>query len=119
MAGVTIEGVVEHGRRLGRELGFPTANMAVPDSVTAADGVYYSRAEVDGTLYDAMSNLGSNPSVGGAVRHLETHIFGFEVRSTAVRCAWNWCVRSVTNVVSRRSGSCGRRSPGTRNIYWN
>ena len=55
MAGVTIEGVVEHGRRLGRELGFPTANMAVPDSVTAADGVYYSRAEVDGTLYDAMS----------------------------------------------------------------
>ena len=29
MAGVTIEGVVEHGRRLGRELGFPTANMAV------------------------------------------------------------------------------------------
>ena len=77
MAGMTIEGVVEHGRRLGRELGFPTANVAVPDSVTAADGVYYSRAEVDGTLYDAMSNLGSNPSVGGAVRHLETHIFGF------------------------------------------
>lgn len=77
MAGVTIEGVVEHGRRLGRELGFPTANMAVPDSVTAADGVYYSRMEVDGTRYDAMSNLGSNPSVGGAVRHLETHIFGF------------------------------------------
>ena len=77
MAGVTIEGVVEHGRRLGRELGFPTANMAVPDSVTAADGVYYSRVEVDGTRYDAMSNLGSNPSVGGAVRHLETHIFEF------------------------------------------
>ena len=77
MAGGTIEGVVEHGRRLGRELGFPTANMAVPDSVTAADGVYYSRVEVDGTRYDAMSNLGSNPSVGGAVRHLETHIFGF------------------------------------------
>ena len=51
--------------------------MAVPDSVTAADGVYYSRVEVDGTRYDAMSNLGSNPSVGGAVRHLETHIFGF------------------------------------------
>lgn len=119
MAGVTIEGVVEHGRRLGRELGFPTANMAVPDSVTAADGVYYSRAEVDGTLYDAMSNLGSNPSVGGAVRHLEPISSGSEVRSTAVRCAWNWCVRSVTNVVSRRSGSCGRRSPGTRNIYWN
>ena len=119
MAGVTIEGVVEHGRRLGRELGFPTANMAVPDSVTAADGVYYSRAEVDGTLYDAMSNLGSNPSSAEPSAIWKPISSGSEVRSTAVRCAWNWCVRSVTNVVSRRSGSCGRRSPGTRNIYWN
>lgn len=77
MDGVTIEGVVEHGRRLGRELGFPTANMAVADAVGISDGVYYSRVEVDGVSYDAMSNLGSNPSVGGSERHLETHIFGF------------------------------------------
>ena len=72
-----IEGVVEHGRRLGRELGFPTANVAVPDSVAAKDGVYRSRAEVDGAVYDAMSNLGRNPSVGGTARRLETHVFGF------------------------------------------
>lgn len=75
---VTIGGVVEHGRRLGRELGFPTANLPVPDGVGAADGVYRSRAEVDGTVYDAMSNLGRNPSVGGTQRRLETHLFGFE-----------------------------------------
>ena len=56
MEKVIIEGVVEHGRRLGRELGFPTANVAVPDSVAAKDGVYRSRAEVDGAVYDAMSN---------------------------------------------------------------
>ena len=49
MEKVIIEGVVEHGRRLGRELGFPTANVAVPDSVAAEDGVYRSRAEVDGS----------------------------------------------------------------------
>ena len=77
MEKVIIEGVVEHGRRLGRELGFPTANVAVPDSVAAEDGVYRSRAEVDGAVYDAMSNLGRNPSVGGTARRLETHIFGF------------------------------------------
>ena len=41
------------------------------------DGVYRSRAEVDGAVYDAMSNLGRNPSVGGTARRLETHIFGF------------------------------------------
>ena len=76
-AGMIVEGVVEHGRRLGRELGFPTANLSVPETVTAADGVYRSRAEVGGKVYDAMSNLGRNPSVGGVERRLETHIFDF------------------------------------------
>lgn len=74
---VVIEGVVEHGRRLGRELGFPTANIALPEDVAAQDGVYRSRAEVGGVWYDAMSNLGCNPSVGGSERRLETHLFGF------------------------------------------
>ena len=77
MERILIEGVVEHGRRLGRELGFPTANLAVPEDVAAADGVYRSRAEVGGKVYDAMSNLGRNPSVGGVERRLETHIFDF------------------------------------------
>lgn len=77
MERILIEGVVEHGRRLGRELGFPTANLAVPDDVAAEDGVYASRAEVDGTVFRAMSNLGRNPSVGGTERRLETHLFDF------------------------------------------
>lgn len=77
MERVVIEGVVEHGRRLGRELGFPTANLAVPADFSLADGVYRSRAEIDGRWYDGMSNLGCNPSVGGAERRLETHIFDF------------------------------------------
>jgi riboflavin kinase/FMN adenylyltransferase len=72
-----IEGCVEHGRRLGRELGFPTANLSVPDDLALDDGVYRSRVEVAGRRYDAMSNLGRNPSVGGTERRLETHIFGF------------------------------------------
>ena len=62
MERILIEGVVEHGRRLGRELGFPTANLAVPEDVAAADGVYRSRAEVGGKVYE---------------RRLETHIFDF------------------------------------------
>lgn len=76
--GTVIEGVVEHGRRLGRELGFPTANLPVPDDLQAADGVYRSRVEIDGRSYAAMSNLGRNPSVGGVARRLETHVFDFE-----------------------------------------
>lgn len=78
MEHIVIEGIVETGRRLGRELGFPTANISVPESIVAGDGVYQSRATVDGVVYDAMSNLGCNPSVGGTERRLETHIFGFD-----------------------------------------
>lgn len=73
-----IRGVVEHGRRLGRELGFPTANLAVDEALAAEDGVYASLVEVGGVRYRAMSNLGRNPSVGRQPRHLETHLFGFE-----------------------------------------
>ncbi len=77
MEPVVIEGVVEHGRRLGRKLGFPTANLSVAVELPLGDGVYASRTEIDGVRYGAMSNLGSNPSVGGRVRRLETHVFGF------------------------------------------
>lgn len=77
MKTILIEGVVGHGRRLGRELGFPTANVLIPVDAKIQDGVYRSRAEVDGVWYDAMSNVGRNPSVGGRERRLETHLFGF------------------------------------------
>lgn len=58
---VWIEGEVMHGRQLGRELGFPTANMEVADADTIESGVYESYVEIDGVEYKAMSNLGSNP----------------------------------------------------------
>ena len=72
-----VEGVVGHGRRLGRELGFPTANLAVGANLGLEDGGYRSRAEVAGRGDNAMSNLGRNPSVGETERRLEPHLFGF------------------------------------------
>ncbi len=77
MEPVVFEGVVEHGRQLGRQLGFPTANLSVAPDTPVSDGVYASWAEADGRRYRAMSNLGRNPSVGGGERRLETHLFGF------------------------------------------
>ncbi len=74
---IMIEGVVTPGRRLGRQLGFPTANLEVGTDVKADAGVYASEAEVDGRRFRAMSNLGSNPTVGETPRRLETHLFDF------------------------------------------
>ena len=77
MEPIRIEGRVDAGRRLGRTLGFPTANIAVGPDLTAADGVYRARITVDGRPYDALSNLGTNPTVGGSERRLESHLLGF------------------------------------------
>ena len=72
-----VEGVVIGGNRLGRTLGFPTANMDVADRNDLANGVYRSEVEIDGCRYRAMSNVGVRPSVDGRTRLLETHIFDF------------------------------------------
>ena len=73
-----IEATVIHGRKLGRDLGFPTANMAVEGNYDIEYGVYRSSVVVDGVRYRAMSNFGVRPSVDGSVLRLETHIIGYE-----------------------------------------
>lgn len=71
-------GTVEHGRALGRTLGFPTANLPIPDGVLAPRyGVYAVRAEVDGKRFDGIANIGEKPTVGGAKVGAEVHIFDF------------------------------------------
>ena len=72
-----IEGVVVGGNRLGRKLGFPTANIALSDDFAVENGVYASKVVVDGEEYSAMTNIGVRPSVDGSKRLLETHLFGF------------------------------------------
>lgn len=73
-----VEGVVIGGNRLGRKLGFPTANIAINDNLAVDNGVYCSRVYVEGEAYVAMTNVGVRPSVDGSKRLLETHLFGFE-----------------------------------------
>ena len=74
---IDIEQVVVHGRKLGRALGFPTANMSLEGYKNIERGVYRSSVEINGTLYRAMSNVGVRPSVGGKELLLETHVIGF------------------------------------------
>lgn len=77
-----LEGVVVSGNRLGRTIGFPTANLKLyePMKLVPGRGVYATRVRVEGRDYLGMTNVGVRPTVsgdGGDVR-IETNIFDFD-----------------------------------------
>lgn len=75
---VSYEGVVVEGKKLGRKLGFPTANIAVPEQkVIPHFGVYASIASFDGHAYQAITNVGLRPTIreAGAAPNIETLLF--------------------------------------------
>ena len=76
----SISGTVVEGDRLGRTIGFPTVNLALPQrcKMLPAHGVYAASVEIDGVEYPAMMNIGRRPTVAenGEVR-VEAHIIGF------------------------------------------
>lgn len=73
----TIKGKVIHGAKLGRQLGFPTANINASRLTDIDNGVYAARLKVGGRLYKAMANIGIRPSVDGRTRLLEIHLFDY------------------------------------------
>ncbi len=73
------EGDIVHGKSLGRNLGFPTANI-FPGREKALPpfGVYAAKAEVEGEIYDAVVNVGINPTVeNGDVPKMEVNLIDF------------------------------------------
>ena len=76
-----LHGVVVAGNRLGRTLGYPTANMLLyePLKLVPANGVYLVEVETLGGHFHGMTNVGVRPTVSGAgARTIETHIFDFD-----------------------------------------
>ena len=68
------------GNRLGREIGFPTANIELyePLKLLPADGAYAVEADVEGRTYYGMTNIGRRPTVSSiSKRTIETNIFDF------------------------------------------
>lgn len=78
--GYPLEGAVVAGNRLGRTIGFPTANMQLyePLKLVPARGVYMVQAEVLGKSYRGMTNIGTRPTVGGTIPTIETHLLDFD-----------------------------------------
>jgi riboflavin kinase/FMN adenylyltransferase len=75
-----ISGRVVEGKKLGRELGFPTANVDFGSIQLPPDGVWAVRArfsDADGSEVPGVANLGLRPTVGGQGRVLEAHLLGF------------------------------------------
>ena len=75
-----LHGVVVAGNRLGRTIGFPTANMQLyePLKLVPGNGVYAVEVDVLGQKYRGMTNIGTRPTVGGTSRTIETHILDFD-----------------------------------------
>ncbi len=72
-------GVVVLGQQLGRTIGTPTANIAVPEGKLLPKGVYAVRLETpDGVLHPAIANIGTRPTIGGMTESFEVHVFNFE-----------------------------------------
>lgn len=71
-------GIVKKGKELGRRLGFPTANIEIIINSCLKNGVYITNTYIEGKMYNSVSNVGYNPTVGNDKRNIETHILNFD-----------------------------------------
>ena len=74
-----IKGRVVEGQKIGRQIGFPTANLQVDSfKLIPSDGVYVVEVSVRGKEYRGVLNIGTRPTVSGDKRTIEVHIIGYE-----------------------------------------
>ncbi|HNP19076.1 MAG TPA: bifunctional riboflavin kinase/FAD synthetase [Fulvivirga sp.] len=75
----SIAGRVVKGEKIGRMIGFPTANIEIDSKhkLIPADGAYAVRVSTNGSTYQGMLNIGYRPTVSGKAKTIEVHIFDF------------------------------------------
>ncbi|MGY5849170.1 bifunctional riboflavin kinase/FAD synthetase [Salegentibacter sp. F14] len=73
-------GAIVKGRGLGRDFNYPTANLQIAEDykLIPKNGVYVVRSEIDGESFFGMMNIGTNPTVGGEERTIETYFFNLD-----------------------------------------
>ena len=72
-----VRGVIAHGDKRGRELGYPTANMHLARDCRLKYGIYAVRMKIDGLWYDGVASFGSRPTFDDGAPRLETFVFDF------------------------------------------
>lgn len=75
----TLSGTVVQGKQLGRQLGYPTANIQIdePNKLIPPNGVYIGYTLIGETKYKIMLNIGVRPTVDGTSQTIEAHILDF------------------------------------------
>ena len=74
----TIDGITVHGKRLGTELGFPTANLAYPaGTALPPDGIYIAEARIAHRCYAAILNQGNHPTTPEGSPTIEAHLLAY------------------------------------------
>ena len=75
----SLSGEVIHGRKIGRTIGFPTANLKYDKNfILPGIGVYYTNIKVNNKIYKGITSVGSNPTVQGKKITVETYILDFD-----------------------------------------
>ncbi|QCK86026.1 bifunctional riboflavin kinase/FAD synthetase [Phreatobacter aquaticus] len=73
----SVSGEVIHGAKLGRTLGFPTANLALAPATELAHGIYAVKIAIGGVWHDGVASFGRRPTVDNGPPLLEVHVFDF------------------------------------------
>jgi riboflavin kinase/FMN adenylyltransferase len=75
-----LTGTVKKGRGLGRDFGFPTANLHIAEEykLIPKNGAYVVKSHLDGKEYYGMMNIGFNPTVDGSKKSIEINFFEFD-----------------------------------------
>lgn len=101
----SLSGTVIGGHRVGRAIGFPTANVQVTEEekLIPADGVYAVQVIIQGIQYDGMLSIGRRPTLNnGNDRSIEVHIFHFqeEVYNQSITLRFIARTRDIMNFAS-------------------
>ncbi|MDZ4991447.1 bifunctional riboflavin kinase/FAD synthetase [Clostridium perfringens] len=75
----SLSGEVVSGKKIGRTINFPTANLKTDEkTILPKIGVYYTNVEIHGEIYKGITSVGNNPTVNGKNITVETHILNFD-----------------------------------------
>ena len=75
--GYYIDGTIVEGKRRGREIGFPTANLMTQNELLPPHGVYATTMTIDGIVHAGLTNVGTRPTFGETNTTVETHLLNY------------------------------------------